>query len=60
VHWGFRVRVRRSANVTKGTIGGMTSNKMSYDVIETKNIIMELKEKHPFLVREKVISPKLV
>jgi hypothetical protein len=60
VHWRFRVRVRRSTNVTKGTIGGMTSNEVRNDIIVPEYIIVKLKKEHPFRVGKKVISPKFV
>jgi hypothetical protein len=60
MYWCFRVKIRRSTNVAKSTVGGMAPNKVCYNIIETKDVIVKFEKKHPFLICEKIICPKFI
>jgi hypothetical protein len=60
MQWRLGVGIRRSVDIAECTTGVMSSDKMSYNVIVPKCIVMELKEKNPFRVGVKIVSPDFI
>jgi hypothetical protein len=60
MQWRFGVGIRRSIDITECTTRVMPSDEMCNNVVVPKYIVMELKEKNPFRVGVKIVSPDFI